>query len=130
MIPELQTNADPLSFNFPDATSALVDLYFQATHCWFPVVERRGILQKLYDDGCTPNDSRREGHRLCLWSVIAYISRALEDSSLSTSAPGLDRIHAHIYSRLMSDSTINLKHVQAVLILTLHKICRGAFEYA
>lgn len=127
---ELQINAAPLSFNFPDATSALVDFYFQTTHCWFPVVERRNILQTLYDDGDTPNDARREGHQLCLWSIIAYTSRALEDNSLGASAPGPDRIHAHICSRLMSDSTIDLAHVQAVLILALYEIGRGAFNSA
>lgn len=128
---ELQASVTPLSLNFPDATSALVDFYFQTTHCWFPVVERRDILQTLYDDGDdTPDDACGEGNQLCLWSIIAYTSRALGDDSSGASAPGPDRIHAHICSRLMSNSTIDLGHVQAVLILALHEIGRGAFTSA
>ncbi|OJJ79286.1 uncharacterized protein ASPGLDRAFT_103375, partial [Aspergillus glaucus CBS 516.65] len=127
---ELQTSVAPLSFSFPGNTSALVDFYFQTTHCWFPVVERRDILQTLYDDGDDTPGARREGHQLCLWSIIGFTSRALGDNSSNACAPGPDRIHAHICSRLMSDSTIDLGHVQAVLILALYEIGRGAFESA
>lgn len=128
---ELQASIAPLSSNFPDTTSSLVDFYFQTTHCWFPVVERRDILQTLHDDGDDIPDVRREGNQLCLWSIIVYTSRALESDSSGASAPGPDRIHAHICSRLMSDNPkIDLGHVQAVLILALYEIGRGAFKPA
>ncbi|ODM14279.1 hypothetical protein SI65_10276 [Aspergillus cristatus] len=89
---ELQAGVAPLSSNFRDTTSSLVDFHFQTTHCWFPVVERRDILQTLYDDGDDTPDARREGHQLCLWSIIVYMSRALESDSSGASAPGPDRI--------------------------------------
>ncbi|KAJ9650346.1 hypothetical protein H2198_010342 [Neophaeococcomyces mojaviensis] len=58
--------------SLPSETPELIDTYFRHIHCWFPVVERRDVLRILHSSNthaCL--DLRDNGHRTCLWSLIA-----------------------------------------------------------
>ncbi|PLB47433.1 hypothetical protein P170DRAFT_478281 [Aspergillus steynii IBT 23096] len=132
-------NPPPQNWNFlegfPDGVSDLVDRYFQATQCWFPIVERRDILRTLYEDNekdtVHPDNSLDEGHRLCVWSMITFSSQAETDVSIVSRCPSSWQIQSHLWERLMTTHrSFGIGHIQATLIMALCEIQRAAFTSA
>lgn len=128
-----QLTTYPMSM-LPDNISELVDLYFQTTHSWFPIVERCDILRAMYDDEDNTHDDKQdqnESHRICLWSIITYTSSITTGNMKATASPNPEQIYHRVWSRLMADDQLfDLGHVQAILILILHEIGRGALRSA
>ncbi|GAD92729.1 C6 transcription factor, putative [Paecilomyces variotii No. 5] len=121
-----------LPMKFPENTSDLVDFYFRTTHCWFPIVERRDVLRIMCEDNPTNGLSiEDEGHRLCLWAIIAYSVSLRED--LHSYSRKTDSEHIQIYIRYclaLRDDAYGIGHIQAILIIILLHLGRGRFETA
>lgn len=121
--------------HFPNEAALLVDHYFQATQCWFPIVERRDILRTLYQDSESESsqseDVPDQGHRLCAWAIVIFSSQGKEHQSLLSQCPDLSQIQSLLWSRPMSNhESFGIGHVQASLIMALCEIRRGAFGSA
>lgn len=133
-VSECYQEISPPLLSFPDDLSDFVDLYFQTTQCWFPILERRDILRTMYDEDETalahqPYKSMT-GHRICLWAIIVYSSK-LKGNLRPSAIPGSWQIQAHIWSTLMSNSqALDLGHIQAALILALHELNQGVVRSA
>ncbi|KAJ9404528.1 transcriptional regulator family: Fungal Specific TF [Paecilomyces variotii] len=117
---------------FPENTPDLVDFYFRTTHCWFPIVERRDILRIMCEDNTKNNLSiEDEGHRLCLWAIVAYSTAFREVISDYSGSTNPEHIQIYVRFRLaLHHEAYGVGHVQAILIIILLYLIRGHFKAA
>ncbi|RAO70708.1 uncharacterized protein BHQ10_006720 [Talaromyces amestolkiae] len=82
--------------DYPPNIQEIVDFYFQTTHCWFPIVERRMILKALYRDD-TGNNAERDSdnYSLCLWAIVGYTSAIASDQFARFDAIHLNSIQTY-----------------------------------
>ncbi|KAL4783883.1 fungal-specific transcription factor domain-containing protein [Aspergillus varians] len=115
----------------PPHTSQLLDMYFAATHSWFPIVAKHNILRASYLYASAPSISVARlspgsGDHAALWALLSYtisLSRpALENGAL-VALSKTKEYYAVARSLIPSETEhYELGHVQALLLLTLVNI--------
>lgn len=116
--------------NLPAEAPELIDTYFLHIHCWFPVVERRDVLRILHSDNTHAGlDLRDNGHRTCLWSLVALVLASQKPSEEQSRT--VEQYASLAQSQIsINQQTFEIGHIQAALLLTLLKIGRGQLESA
>lgn len=124
------TNGLHTTLQLPPQTSQLLDVYFTATHSWFPVVAKHTILRASYLYANAPisiaTASPGSGDHAALWAILSYtISQSR--NPLHTGSAGqihLVKEHYAVARRLIPSEKerFELGHVQALLLLTLVNI--------
>lgn len=116
--------------DFPPNIQEIVDFYFQTTHCWFPIVERRMILKALYRDD-TGNITERDSdnYSLCLWAIVGYTSAIASGKSARFDAIHPNSIQTYVrFCLTRSENSFSIGSVQALCILALLNIGLGQFN--
>ncbi|KAL4802623.1 fungal-specific transcription factor domain-containing protein [Aspergillus unguis] len=119
------------SLQLPRLTSHLLDMYFSATHPWFPIVAKHNILRASYLYANAPSISVAQlspgsGDHAALWALLSY-TISLCPSNLEKRPLGLSSQTKEYYAvarSLIPSETehYELGHVQALLLLTLVNI--------
>ncbi|KAF3394551.1 Quinic acid utilization activator [Penicillium rolfsii] len=119
----------------PSNLGCLISVYFTHTHCWLPIVDKSNIMrlsfQALDQD---PNVSRTESQQAILWAIAALTTLQLSnrrDTALSdeSSATLAKQYYAKARELTHSDEgPFELEHVQALLIMSLTKICQAEWS--
>ena len=115
----------------------LLDIYFSYTHCWFPILERRDLLQTAHQcerEALDPTSATAaalsESSAVAeLWAVMALASYQ-HAASLGTGAPPGRESHGkphQIYKMArriipLDDGPFEIQHARALLILALINI--------
>ncbi|EED12814.1 C6 transcription factor, putative [Talaromyces stipitatus ATCC 10500] len=125
----LQHCADLPSPNFPANIQDIVDFYFQTTHCWFPIVERRMILKALYrDEPGNGADRDSDNYNLCLWAIVGYTS-SIAPGKTRLDATSPKSIQTYVRFCLMKcENSLSIGNVQALCILALLNIALEQFN--
>jgi hypothetical protein len=126
------------TFQLPTQTHQLLDLYFNYTHLWFPILERHDLfrISYRYSQGPTLPGA---GEQAVLCAVLAY---ATFQSQASTAHHEIDRAPA-VWDR-GSDAlrrqacelipkehgVFDIGHVQALLLLSLINMGNGEWQEA
>lgn len=116
--------------DFPPNIQEIVDFYFQTTHCWFPIVERRMILKALYRDD-TGNIAERDSdnYSLCLWAIVGYTSTIASGKSARFDAIHPSSIQTYVrFCLTRTENSFSIGSVQALCILALLNIGLGQFN--
>lgn len=136
---QLPDNSNDELRRFPEDSRRLLDQYFSYTHCWLPLVEKHKLFQVLFStaDVGIPESS---GNLAVFWAVIAYASvqeqqrqetTAGNSPNQSLQSPLSDR--AYGYARRLipdEDQAASTGHVQALIVMSLCRIRRGALKPA
>ncbi|KAL4993545.1 fungal-specific transcription factor domain-containing protein [Aspergillus recurvatus] len=119
------------TLQLPPHTSQLLDIYFAATHSWFPIVVKHNILRASYLYANAPSISVARlspgsGDHAALWALLSYtifLSRSSpENGSLGVLSKAKE-YYAVARSLVPSETEhYELGHVQALLLLTLVNI--------
>ena len=120
----LQHCADLPPPDYPPNVQDIVDFYFQTTHCWFPIVERRMILKALYrdDTGKTP-ERDSDNYGLCLWAIVGYVTVMASDKAIRYDTIHPNNIQTYVRFCLMrTENCFSIGSVQALCILALLNI--------
>jgi Fungal Zn(2)-Cys(6) binuclear cluster domain len=127
---KLQQCAELPSPDYPPNIQEIIDLYFQTTHCWFPILERRTILKALYHDEAgneSEHDSKNYG--LCLWAIVAYTSATLTGKSNLLGSIHPDSIQTYVrFCLTKNENSFSIGSVQALCILALLNIGQRQFN--
>lgn len=110
--------------DYPPNIQEIVDFYFQTTHCWFPIVERRMILKALYRDD-TGNNAERDSdnYRLCLWAIVGYTSAIASGQFARFDTIHPNSIQTYVrFCLTRSENSFSIGSVQALCILALLNI--------
>lgn len=132
------SNSVPLP-QLPSNCWNLIEIYFNFTHCWFPIVEKGELLRAAYASGkplYTDDPNFNSGEHAALWAVLTYAS-AQESALVSESSmihsdgdsprPNGEELYLRARSLVPSeDSEFSLGHVQALLLLGLYKLGTGS----
>lgn len=125
-------------FELPPNYWHLLDIYFNFTHCWFPILEKHDVLRAAYASPrkafSAADLTSKSGEHAALWAALTYasahqtaigkkISNTGSDSSSFTSEKLYTRARGLIPSE---DSEFGWGHVQALLILGLYKLGYGS----
>ncbi|KAL4943961.1 hypothetical protein BDV06DRAFT_122900 [Aspergillus oleicola] len=119
------------SLQLPHHTSQLLDMYFAATHSWFPVVAKHNILRASYLYANAPSitvarQSPGSGDHAALWALLSYtisLSRPQSDNGPSGTLSKTKQFYAVARSLVPAETEHHeLGHVQALLLLTLTNI--------
>ncbi|KAL5333595.1 fungal-specific transcription factor domain-containing protein [Aspergillus crustosus] len=121
------TNSSAHSLQLPPQTSRLLDIYFTATHSWFPIVAKHNILRASYLYANAPSLSMAKlssgsGDHAALWALLSYTLLLSRTNPENDSSGALSRTKeyyavARNFIPLESDH-YELGHVQALLLLT------------
>ena len=115
--------SNPLDAPVPESTPDLLEFYFTYTHPWFPILERRELLRAMHS-GPGPSMSEVSSSRILLWAVIVYSSVMRDTRASGLPTPSI--IHLFIQQQALSKwQSLELAHVQAILILALIHIATG-----
>ncbi|PBP28493.1 C6 transcription factor [Diplocarpon rosae] len=125
----------------PSDTWHLLDVYFSYTHSWFPIIEKHDLLRTSYHYSQNRYDvsGPGSGANAVLWAAIAYakfqhrainnIPRALGD--VGEMVWTAERMYHQARSLIPNEEgTLDLGHVQALLILALANMGMGHFSRA
>ncbi|KAJ5489548.1 hypothetical protein N7539_004438 [Penicillium diatomitis] len=114
----------------PPQTSQLLDIYFAATHSWFPILAKHNILRASYFYATGPlsisAESNGSGDHAALWAILSYT--VAQGSVKPTTSPSDPLSRAREYysiSRGLLPSEkerFELGHIQALLLLSLVNI--------
>ncbi|KAJ5112058.1 hypothetical protein N7532_000103 [Penicillium argentinense] len=116
------------TLQLPPQTSQLLDIYFAATHSWFPVVAKHNILRAsyLYANAAVSvtTSSPGSGDHAALWAILAYTITQSQLQPQRAGAAGSASLAKEYYavSRSLIPSEkerYELGHIQALLLLTL-----------
>lgn len=121
---KLQQCADLPPPDYPPNIHEIVDLYFQTTHCWFPIVERRTLLKTLYHDK-TGDELRHDpdNYSLCLWAIVGYTSAIANGRSTMFTPIDPKSIQSYVrFCLTENENTFSIGSVQALCILALTNI--------
>ncbi|KAL3472370.1 hypothetical protein BJX99DRAFT_262355 [Aspergillus californicus] len=110
--PEQIAPVDISTSPLPSDVADLVDFYFVHIHSWFPILERRDLLRAMYTYPQTG------APQPLLWAVITYSSvfRGEHPVGPLDEMEVIDSIKRAI---LASHNTVQLAHVQALVVLVL-----------
>ncbi|KAM5356457.1 hypothetical protein ACJ41O_003103 [Fusarium nematophilum] len=136
--PDLSATSDPPPTpQLPGHWPYLLDLYFETTHCWFPVSQKHELLRTAYtlaNSNAAP-DSVSRGDSAFLDAVLFYTSHHAamipnSPKSLEPQDPAA-QFEALTQGTLFDDpSSYDLGHVRALLLRCLLKIHRGLWAAA
>ncbi|OKL57515.1 hypothetical protein UA08_06913 [Talaromyces atroroseus] len=127
----LQQCADLPSPEYPANIQEIIDNYFQTTHCWFPILERRTILKALYHDetGIDSEQHDAKNYGLCLWAIVAYTSATVTGESNLYGSAHSDSIQTYVRFRLTkNENCFSIGSVQALCILALLNMGQRQFN--
>ncbi|KAL2819872.1 fungal-specific transcription factor domain-containing protein [Aspergillus cavernicola] len=119
------------SLQLPSHTSQLLDMYFAATHSWFPIVAKHNILRASYLYANAPSISVAKispgsGDHAALWALLSYtisLSRTTPQDGLPVVLSKSKEYYTVARSLIPSETEhYELGHVQALLLLTLVNI--------
>ncbi|KAF5646345.1 quinic acid utilization activator [Fusarium sp. NRRL 25303] len=126
--------------DLPKDWSYLLDLYFETTHCWFPISQKHELLRAAYtlSNGAptTSTSSLSSGELAFLHAVLAYAShQSTTLSSNSCRKPGdIHSLHSPqnlLETNLFANPTIfDLGHVRALLIICLFEMDQNRWPSA
>ncbi|VTT73624.1 unnamed protein product [Fusarium fujikuroi] len=126
--------------DLPKDWSYLLDLYFETTHCWFPISQKHELLRAAYtlSNGAptTSTSSLSSGELAFLHAVLAYAShQSTTLSSNSCRKPGdIHSLHSPrslLETSLFANPTIfDLGHVRALLIICLFEMDQNRWPSA
>ncbi|KAI9050527.1 hypothetical protein LZ554_005688 [Drepanopeziza brunnea f. sp. 'monogermtubi'] len=126
----------------PSETWHLLDVYFSYTHPWLPIIEKHDLLRTSYQysqNRSNNSGSSGSGDNAVLWAAIAYAKfqhRAINNIPRALGAVGemvwtAERMYSHARALVPNEEvTLELGHVQALLILTLANLGMGHFSRA
>lgn len=119
----------------PDNIWRLLDIYFNYTHNWLPIVEKHDILKVIYSyppDGIELlSNSPGSGEHALLWSILAMASiqeASITPGSTALSCPPNELLK--ISRGLISQTQIELGHAQALLLHSLIQSGSSDFKSA
>jgi hypothetical protein len=128
----------PISNNdipeLPSETWHLLDVYFSYTHTWFPIIEKHDLLRTSYQYSQNHGSVPGSGEHAALWAAIAYGKfqhRAINNIPRAQGAVRdavwtAERMYSHARVLIPNEEgTLELGHVQALLILSLANIGMG-----
>ncbi|KAF4333874.1 quinic acid utilization activator [Fusarium beomiforme] len=118
--------------DLPKNWSYLLDLYFETTHCWFPISQKHELLRAAYTlsngPSTTASSSLSSGELGFLHAVLAYASYQ-STTLLNTSRDARDKTSSLrspqdlINTSLFADAShYSLGHVRALLIICLFEM--------
>ncbi|KAL4901026.1 hypothetical protein BDW74DRAFT_87486 [Aspergillus multicolor] len=119
------------SLQLPPHASQLLDMYFAATHSWFPIVAKHNILRASYLYANAPSISVTRfspgsGDHAALWALLSYsesVPRPTSENGALGVLPKTKEYYAVARSLIPSETErYELGHVQALLLLTLVNI--------
>lgn len=116
--------------DYPPKIQEIIDLYFQTTHSWFPILERRTILKALYHDE-TGNDSEHDSknYSLCVWAIVAYASATAVGRPNLFASVHPDSIQTYVrFCLTKNENSFSIGSVQALCILALLNIGQRQFN--
>ncbi|KAL4867853.1 hypothetical protein BDV12DRAFT_111353 [Aspergillus spectabilis] len=126
--PSSTTTSSTHSLQLPPNTSQLLDMYFAATHSWFPIVAKHNILRASYLYANAPSISIASlspgsGDHAALWALLSYtISLSRTTPKAGTLGVLSKTKEYYVVARSLIPSETDhyeLGHVQALLLLTL-----------
>ncbi|KAF5649991.1 quinic acid utilization activator [Fusarium sp. NRRL 52700] len=127
--PESMLSAVP---ELPKNWSYLLDLYFETTHCWFPISQKHEILRAAYTLSNQPSStsisSLSAGELAFLHAVLTYASYqstklSSKSSRKSDNMDDLKLPQSLLETSLFADPTaFDLGHVRALLIICLFEM--------
>lgn len=116
----------------PKNWSYLLDLYFETTHCWFPVSQKHELLRAAYTLSNGPSTtsacSLSSGETAFLHTVLSYASyqmKTLSDNSSSKSDDinGIKSPQDLLKTSLFANpSGFDLGHVRALLVICIFEM--------
>ncbi|KAL4878238.1 fungal-specific transcription factor domain-containing protein [Aspergillus karnatakaensis] len=123
------TTCSPMrSLQLPPNTSQLLDMYFAATHSWFPIVAKHNILRAsyIYANASSISIARLSpgsGDHAALWALLSY-TISISQTTLGDGTSGVlsktKEYYAVARSLIPAETDhYELGHVQALLLLSL-----------
>ena len=122
---EERTSTSSHALQLPPQTSQLLDIYFSATHSWFPVVAKHNILRASYLYANAPfsvaTTSPGYGDHAALWAILSYTIAQSRSSRAGSGSVALAKEYYAISRNLIpaEKERYELGHIQALLLLTL-----------
>lgn len=125
--------------DLPSETWHLLDVYFSYTHTWLPIIEKHDLLRTSYQYSQHQSSASGSGEHAALWAAIAYAKfqhRAINNiphaqGSVRDAVWTAERMYSHARALIPNEEgTLELGHVQALLILTLANMGLGHFGRA
>jgi hypothetical protein len=114
------------ALQLPPQTSQLLDIYFSATHSWFPVVAKHNVLRASYLYANAPfsvaTASPGSGDHAALWAILSYtIAQSRSNSRAGPGSVALAKEYYAVSRNLIpaEKERYELGHIQALLLLTL-----------
>ncbi|KAI7764337.1 hypothetical protein LZL87_013304 [Fusarium oxysporum] len=116
----------------PNNWSYLLDLYFETTHCWFPISQKHELLRAAYTLSSGPSttsaSSLSSGEMAFLHAVLAYAS--YQSTTLSkTSSRKVDDTQSLKSPQILLETSLfanptafDLGHVRALLVICLFEM--------
>lgn len=126
----LSPNGLHATLQLPPNTSQLLDVYFTATHSWFPVIAKHNILRASYLYANAPvsfaTATPGSGDHAALWAILSYTINQSR-TSLQKGSAGQTHLVREYYAAARDlipseKESLELGHVQALLLLTLVNI--------
>ncbi|TVY82371.1 Quinic acid utilization activator [Lachnellula suecica] len=120
--------------DLPSETWHLLDVYFSYTHTWLPIIEKHDLLRTSYQYSQNQGSASSSSEHAVLWAAIAYAKfqhRAINNIPRAQGAVRdavwtAERMYSHARVLIPNEEgTLELGHVQALLILTLANIGMG-----
>ncbi|OQD68734.1 hypothetical protein PENDEC_c031G03127 [Penicillium decumbens] len=120
-------NGSHTALQLPPRTSQLLDIYFAATHSWFPIVAKHNILRASYLYANAPvsvaTTSPGSGDHAALWAILSYtVTQSRTDPRAGpVGAVSLAKEYYAVARNLIPSEKerYELGHIQALLLLTL-----------
>lgn len=124
---DASANGSQTALQLPPQTSQLLDIYFAATHSWFPIVAKHNILRSSYLYANAPvsvtTTSPGSGDHAALWAILSYTitqSRTVPRTGPAGAMSLAKEYYAVARNLIPSEKErYELGHIQALLLLTL-----------
>lgn len=126
--------------DLPKNWSYLLDLYFETTHCWFPISQKHELLRAAYTLSNEPStastSSLPSGDIAFLHAVLAYASYQSTTLSQTPSGKSTDLNYPNLPRNLLETSIFanptifDLGHVRALLVICLFETDQNRWAVA
>lgn len=124
---DIHPSSSGQSLQLPPQTSQLLDIYFAATHSWFPILAKHNILRSSYLYANTAVSltatTPGSGDHAALWAILSYTVTQSRTDPRSSPVASVSLVKEYYtLSRSLIPSEKNryeLGHIQALLLLTL-----------
>ncbi|SCV50583.1 related to quinic acid utilization activator [Fusarium fujikuroi] len=126
--------------DLPKNWSYLLDLYFETTHCWFPISQKHELLRAAYTLSHEPSTASTSllssGEIAFLHAVLAHASHQSTTLSQTRSGKSTDLNYPNLPRNLLETSlfakptAFDLGHVRALLIICLFEMDQNRWSVA